>query len=108
MGVVEGAVEINDRRTQLFSGQRIRPCPLFELISWGQVFGINYTDSWLCGLLPIFCRQSRITVTLAATTFDILTLALLNCQQYTCHDPTDHSKKHTKFAQHKLFPAHNI
>eukprot|EP01046_Picozoa_sp_COSAG06_P051879 COSAG06_NODE_8575_length_2125_cov_20.123889_5_plen_102_part_01 len=63
--------EINDRRTQLVSGQRIRPCPLFELISWGQVFGINYTDSWLCGLLPIFCRQSRITVTLAATTFDI-------------------------------------
>ena len=33
----------NDRRSQ-----QVRACHRLSLMSWSQVFGINYTDSWLC------------------------------------------------------------
>ena len=37
------AAPFNDRRSQ-----QVRAYHRLSLMSWSQVFGINYTDSWLC------------------------------------------------------------
>ena len=53
-------------------------------------------------LLSRFCCfgrvsvQFRVTVTLAAATLDVLTLAFLNCEENTCYDSAYHTEKHTE------------
>ena len=60
-------------------------------------------------LLSRFCRFGRVgihfgvTVTLATTTLDVLTLAFLNREENTCYDSAHHTEKHTEIGQSKGF-----